>query len=214
MNLFAESEDAFENYEVDIELEENDIIDLEGAVLKVIKTKGHTTDSISLYFENENILFSGDSVYNRVVVQLDYYQDLALSLEQLFVTYQKLYALNLKTIFTGHGDPIENPNENFDYCLKKMKRFQKDMDLTLINNLIPSVQFFISKISSNERTVITKNIYNDLLKLKKVFDIDENKFNKIIEKTFSLMRILNIIRVEGDKIYLAAGLNEYFGSIK
>ncbi|HPO49572.1 MAG TPA: MBL fold metallo-hydrolase [Spirochaetota bacterium] len=213
MNLFSDSEDAFEYYEVENELEEGEIVDLGGEKLKILKTKGHTTDSISIYVENMNVLFSGDCVYNKVVVQLDYYQDLKISLNELFSTYEKLSKLDIKTIYTGHGDPIANPSENFSYCMRKMRRFEKDMELALINNLIPSVQFFISKIESNERTIIVKNIYDNLIKLKKIIDIDENKFNKIIEKTISLMRLLNIIKVEGDKIFLASKLNEYFGNI-
>jgi len=213
-NLFSDSEDNFDNYKIDIELGDNSTIDLGDCELKVIKTKGHTIDSISLYLESENILFSGDTVYNRVIPQIDYYQDLFISLKELNISYQKLLNLNLKTIYTGHGEAITNPNENLDYCIKKMRRFERDIELPLINNLIPSIQFLISKYKTNDKKLITENIYNNLFKLKKIFYLDENRFDKVIEKAFSLMRAINIIKVEDDKIYLVGKLNEYFGNIK
>lgn len=213
LNLFFDSEDIFEEYEIDRELKENDTIDLDGCILKVIETKGHSIDSISLYLEDKKILFSGDSIYNKVIVQLDYYQDLALSLEELFSTYDKLLNLNLETIYTGHGDYITNPNENFNYCLRKMKRFKNDMQLALINNLIPSAQFLISKNKFSNKLLIHENIRNNLLKLSQIFFIDQTKIDKIIEKVFAMMRLLNIATIDEDNVFLNGNLNEYFSNI-
>jgi len=212
--FFLDSEDSFGNYDIDIQLNNNDIIDLGNSNLKVIETKGHTIDSISLYLKNENILFSGDTVYNRIIPQLDYYQDFDLSLKELEESYNKIISLNPKIIFTGHGDSITNPNENLNYCLKKLKRFEKDRELILVNNLIPSIQFYLSNKQINDKELVIQTFFDNLVKIKKNLKIDESRYEKVIEKSLSLMKMLNIIKIDNNKIYLTTKLNEYFATTR
>ena len=46
-------------------LSDGDVIDIEGIELKVIYTPGHTNDSICLYDESHNMLFTGDTLFIR-----------------------------------------------------------------------------------------------------------------------------------------------------
>ncbi len=88
---------------VDYILKDGDTIKLAEHDFKVIYTPGHSTDSICLYCEAEQVLFSGDTALQIMdtnsTYTLDYLQ-----------TIQKLSGLKLKIIYPGHGNPItEDP---------------------------------------------------------------------------------------------------------
>ena len=111
-----------------------------------------------------------------------------MSLKELEESYNKIISLNPKIIFTGHGDSITNPNENLNYCLKKLKRFEKDRELILVNNLIPSIQFYLSNKQINDKELVIQTFFDNLVKIKKNLKIDESRYEKVIEKSLSLMR--------------------------
>ena len=47
---------------IDSRIDDNDILHVGNIEFKVIYTPGHTNDSISLYFKNEKIVFTGDTL--------------------------------------------------------------------------------------------------------------------------------------------------------
>jgi glyoxylase-like metal-dependent hydrolase (beta-lactamase superfamily II) len=69
---------------------------------KVIKTKGHTDDSISFYFEEEKIMFVGDFVFKNSIGRTDLetgnYEEMKKSIKKI-----KTYPKNTK-IYPGHGE--------------------------------------------------------------------------------------------------------------
>lgn len=81
----------------------------------IIKTPGHTDDSISIYFKSENLLFSGDLVFKNGVGRYDFsnsnYNDLKKSLEFLSNLPEKTI------IYPGHGlvTTLKDEKSNFIY---------------------------------------------------------------------------------------------------
>lgn len=78
----------------------------------IIKTPGHTDDSISIFFGGQNLLFSGDLIFYHSIGRYDFpnsnYNDLIKSLE-------KISKLSLDTtIFPGHGEKT-SLNEEIKY---------------------------------------------------------------------------------------------------
>ncbi len=68
---------------------------------KVIFNPGHTTDSISFYFEKENAMFVGDFVFQNSIGRCDLggnYQEMDKSINKL-----KKFDEDI-TLFPGHGD--------------------------------------------------------------------------------------------------------------
>ena len=68
----------------------------------VLKTPGHTSDSITFYFENEKIMFTGDFLFKNNIGRTDLptgdYTVILKSLEKIKKYDDKI------VIFPGHGD--------------------------------------------------------------------------------------------------------------
>ncbi|OMJ84244.1 hypothetical protein SteCoe_14665 [Stentor coeruleus] len=80
-----------------INVNDGDIFETEGAFLRVIETPGHSDDSISLYFEEENSIFTGDIILGTGSTFLSNYTKYLQSME-------KLLGLNPDYLYTAHGE--------------------------------------------------------------------------------------------------------------
>jgi hydroxyacylglutathione hydrolase len=71
---------------------------------KLIKTPGHTPDSICLYHRDEGILISGDTILNmRGTGELN---NFCTDCEAIGESFQKLLPLKINTVYPGHGVPL------------------------------------------------------------------------------------------------------------
>ncbi len=207
------SEDDFDDYKIDIEVKERDQIDLGDKKLIVFETPGHTDDSICFYMEDKKYLFSGDLIYYRIITQLNYYKDLLESLEELVKSYNKINYIDIDVIFPGHGPVIMNVQDNIKICLKKLGRFRNVPEMMIINNLVPSAEYYIHKNNGCSIDNLKKYFVENMMKFKHhalVKNISLDDFDIIIDKVISLMKIMNLIKVESNRIYLANELNQYF----
>lgn len=82
---------------------------IDGFKFKVIYTKGHTNDSISFYFKEEKVMFTGDFVFKNSIGRTDLEtgsnEEMKKSIEKL-----KEYPSNI-TLYPGHGDKTTLENE-------------------------------------------------------------------------------------------------------
>lgn len=80
---------------------------------EVIYTPGHSKDSISFYFEQENILFSGDFLFKETIGRMDLEGGSVTEMKQSLL---KLDRFNNDTlIFPGHGDKTILKNEKVNF---------------------------------------------------------------------------------------------------
>jgi len=84
---------------VDRKLKEGDVIETGELKLKVIETPGHTEGSICLYDEKEQILFSGDTLFNGDTGRTDLPSG---SEEDMQKSLEKLKKLAVKKLYPGH----------------------------------------------------------------------------------------------------------------
>jgi len=87
---------------LDRALKEGEIINFENLKLRIIYTPGHSEDGISIYLEEEKVLFSGDCIFASGVGRTDFsdsdFEVLTDSIEE------KIFLLPGDTIFyPGHG---------------------------------------------------------------------------------------------------------------
>jgi glyoxylase-like metal-dependent hydrolase (beta-lactamase superfamily II) len=88
---------------VDCTIKDRDVLRLADRDFLVIHTPGHSMDSICLYCEDEQVLFSGDTSLCIRDAESTYAPEYIAAIE-------RLSRLKIRVIYPGHGDPIcENP---------------------------------------------------------------------------------------------------------
>lgn len=85
---------------------DNEVIGFGELQIKVISTPGHTMGGVCYYFENDNVLFSGDTLFFRSVGRTDLY---GASFTELSASIKnKLYKLPDETkVYCGHSQPTQ-----------------------------------------------------------------------------------------------------------
>ncbi len=87
---------------LDYELEDGDEITVSGMTCKVIATPGHTPGGVCFYFEEDNILFSGDTLFYETYGRTDFENGSAGDMQR---SVQKLLLLPEETkVYPGHND--------------------------------------------------------------------------------------------------------------
>lgn len=94
------------NKEIKIKLDhavsEGDIIEIGSMKCKVLSTPGHTSGSICFYFEEEGMLFSGDTLFRETYGRTDFETG---SDKEIRESVQRLLTLPPETIvYPGHND--------------------------------------------------------------------------------------------------------------
>jgi glyoxylase-like metal-dependent hydrolase (beta-lactamase superfamily II) len=102
INLSLMNGSAFVTEPADVVVEEGDTIEQAGLKLEVIHTPGHSPGSICLYAKDENLLFSGDTLFAGGVGRMDFPGG---NMEQLLSSIkEKLLVLPQQTVvYPGHG---------------------------------------------------------------------------------------------------------------
>ena len=91
-----------EKLRVDIDISDGDMIKAGDMVIKVIETPGHTSDSISLYFVNEDLVFASESL--GVAVGLpDVVPGFIVSYRDSVESIKKIMAIHPKHMITPHS---------------------------------------------------------------------------------------------------------------
>ena len=106
-------------------LRDGDVVGPSDSVrMTVLHTPGHSPDSVSYFFEDEGVLFSGDTVLGGSTTTVADLGDYLASLE-------RLRALpNLRMICPGHGPVIDNPAAWIEeYVSHRMQRERQVLEV-------------------------------------------------------------------------------------
>nr|CRZ25042.1 Bm6764, isoform b [Brugia malayi] len=147
------------------------IITAPGVTLKCIATPGHTSDHLSLYFEEEGSLFSGDCILGEGSSVFEDLYDYMHSLETLS-------KLNITRIYPGHGSVVEKGLEKiYEYIAHRKKR-ENDILKILENE---------ADISWSVKLGAINNVNKHLVKL-----VKENKVEQVGFDSYRLNNAQNI----------------------
>ena len=82
-------------------IEENNF-NIDGFDFEVIKTPGHTSDSLTFYFKKDKIMFVGDFIFNRGIGRVDLPTG---DMREMVKSLNKIFTYPLDTIiYPGHGE--------------------------------------------------------------------------------------------------------------
>ncbi|KHJ96715.1 metallo-beta-lactamase domain protein [Oesophagostomum dentatum] len=116
-----------------------------GLTLRVIGTRGHTSDHISLFYEEEGVLFSGDCILGEGTTIFENLGDYMRSLK-------KLLELPCKVICPGHGPLINDAKAKIEeYIERREKREKQVLD-------------FVRQVERANPLEITRALYKGLPK--------------------------------------------------
>lgn len=104
-----------EEYHIDIRLHHGTTIDLGGTVLQVLHTPGHSSGSICLYEPDQQVLFTGDTIFANGVLGGIFPSG---SISDYALTLRQLSTLRIKELYPGHGRISTTPEEDFAKAIK------------------------------------------------------------------------------------------------
>lgn len=118
-----------ENYEI-VPLEDGDIVRVSNIELKVMITPGHTPGHLCLYYEDEQIFFSGDTVLFDITPNISFWPGSTAALGEYFLSLLKIKKLPVKLCLPGHRAISSDLNGRIDDLLKHHEeRLQEVIDI-------------------------------------------------------------------------------------
>ena len=88
---------------VDVYMEDGDIIDLEGELIRVVSTPGHTKGSVCFLSEASKVVFTGDTVFNVDLGRTDLEDGSEAEMRDSILNVVDGWN-NDMMIYPGHGD--------------------------------------------------------------------------------------------------------------
>lgn len=162
-------------------VKDKDVINTEGATLKVVYTPGHTTDHIVLHLLEENVIFSGDCVLGEGTAV---FEDLYTYMKSL----QVLHDMSPKNIFPGHGKVVENPVEKISFYISHRNERESQI-LSYLSTIYPKqvesmdiVKTLYKDVPEILHLQANKNVNNHLDKLCREGKVSSNEGKWILSK--------------------------------
>lgn len=109
-------------FSADSYIEDEEVFETAGFIIKGLHTPGHTEGSMCYYFEKEGFVISGDTLFYESVGRTDFPKGSTLKL--INSIKEKLFVLPDKTdVYPGHGEPTTIGHEkNYNpFCAETRK---------------------------------------------------------------------------------------------
>ncbi|XP_066594101.1 beta-lactamase-like protein 2 homolog [Prorops nasuta] len=119
----AASDDNARDSENSVEwqaLTNGQLLEVEGASLKIEYTPGHTTDHACLVLQDDEILFSGDCILGAGTAVFEDLHDYLISLK-------KILTIAPKIIYPGHGPVLNDPIPQIEYYIRHRQEREREI---------------------------------------------------------------------------------------
>jgi len=108
-----------ESYEADIFLKDEEVITLAGFKIKVLHTPGHTEGGCCYYIAEEDVVFTGDTLFAQSVGRTDFpggsMSQIVRSIQEKLMTLNEAGSLETDImVYPGHNDPTTIETERME----------------------------------------------------------------------------------------------------
>jgi glyoxylase-like metal-dependent hydrolase (beta-lactamase superfamily II) len=104
-----------DDYHIDIHLHDGAEIDLGGCKLRVIHSPGHSSGSICLYEPDQQLLFTGDTLFANGILGGIFPSG---SISDYALTLRRLSNFRVQEFYPGHGRVSQTPVEDFAKAIR------------------------------------------------------------------------------------------------
>ena len=159
---------------IDIMLKDNQEFRIGNLVFKIIFIPGHTKGHIAFYFEKENVIFTGDTLFSLGCGRV-----FEGSHRDMFNSLNKLTVLPPETkVYCGH----EYTKKNLDFCLKYDT--ENSFLLEKAKSVILQIEKGLPTVPTTLKEELNTNIFLrcNNLKLKKVLNLEHSSDLEIFSK--------------------------------
>lgn len=104
-----------ETFKADVELEDDQLLEFDGARLRAIHTPGHVNNHYCFLVENDGIVLTGDHLMNGSTVVII---PPAGVMKDYIESLEKLKNYNISQFGPGHGDLMQQPLEIIDWTVQ------------------------------------------------------------------------------------------------
>ena len=117
-------EEAFPGAVVGMTVADREMMDLGGATLEFVHTPGHTMGSVCVYYREERVLFTGDTVLGTGTTTINPEQgEVAAYIESL----RMLLGFDVRLICPGHGAVIDEPQAKMREAIARRLSRERDI---------------------------------------------------------------------------------------
>ena len=157
--------EAFPGAVVGRTVADREVMDLGGVTLEFVHTPGHTMGSVCVYYREERVLFTGDTVLGSGTTTINPEQgEVAAYIKSL----NMLLGLDVRLICPGHGAVIEEPQAKIREAIARRLSRERDIVELLSNGHRTLDQLFAAlyaDIDPGLHEVARRQIRSHLVKL-------------------------------------------------
>lgn len=137
-------------------IQDGQIFQVEGASIKAVLCPGHTKDHTAFILEEEDILFTGDSILGHGTATFE-------DLPTYLVSLKKLQDLCRGPIYPGHGSVIQDgPKKVLEYINHRQERENQVLVILSSSKSSPNISLQNVEFRDWTLTEIVRTLYADL----------------------------------------------------
>ena len=166
---------AAKDFQVGRTVDDGDTLGLGGATLEFIHTPGHTIGSVCVYYREEGVLFTGDTILGSgTTVVSPEHGDMGLYIESL----GKLLSYEARMIAPGHGPVINQPQAKIRELIRhRSDREQQILELVQggLRTIEELFQAIYSELDRRLHNTARSQIRSHLIKLEREGAVNETE---------------------------------------